>query len=148
MVRLTNLADYAVVVMAHAAVHGAGVRLSAGGVADATGIPLPTVAKVAGLLTKAGLLLSQRGAGGGFQMARMPTAISIADVIEAVDGPIALTQCVEHDNGSTSGDCAHSNMCNMRPHWQVINLKVRDALAGLSLADVARKPAVFAEEYA
>jgi FeS assembly SUF system regulator len=148
MVRLTNLADYAVVVLAHAAGHGAGVRLCAGGVAEATGIPLPTVAKVAGLLTKAGLLLSQRGAGGGFQLARRPGDISIAEVIEAVDGPIALTQCVEHGNGNTSGDCAHSNMCNMRPHWQVINLKVRDALAGLSLDDVARKPVAFSAEYA
>lgn len=148
MVRLTNLADYAVVVLSHAAGELESTRLSAGGVAEATGIPLPTVAKVAGLLTKAGLLVSQRGAGGGFELARAPQDITIAEVIEAVDGPIALTQCVEHDNGSTYGDCAHSNMCNMRPHWQIINLRVRDALAGLSLADVARKPVVAALEYA
>jgi FeS assembly SUF system regulator len=148
MVRLTNLADYAVVVLAHAAGVGATARLSAGGVAEATGIPLPTVAKVAGLLSKAGLLTSQRGAGGGFQLARAPQAISIADVIEAVDGPIALTQCVEHNNGDTHGDCAHSNMCNMRPHWQLINLRVRDALADLSLADVARKPFAAMLEFA
>jgi FeS assembly SUF system regulator len=148
MVRLTNLADYAVVVLAHAAGTSASARLSAGGVAEVTGIPLPTVAKVAGLLSKAGLLTSQRGAGGGFQLARAPQDISIAEVIEAVDGPIALTQCVEHDDGHTHGNCAHSSMCSMRPHWQLINLRVRDALAGLSLADVARKPFAFVPEFA
>ncbi len=148
MVRLTNLADYAVVVLSHAAGDTAHARLSASGVADATGIPLPTVAKVAGLLTKAGLLVSQRGAGGGFELARAAQHISIAQIIEAVDGPIALTHCVEHDNGNTYGDCAHSNICNMRPHWQIINLRVRDALAGLSLADVARQPVAAMLEYA
>ncbi len=146
MVRLTNLADYAVVVLAYTAGESASARLSAGGVAEATGIPLPTVAKVSGLLSKAGLLVSQRGAGGGFQLARTPQAITIAEIIEAVDGPIALTQCVEHDSGHMNGDCAHSNLCSMRPHWQIINMRVRDALAGLSLADVARKPFVFAAE--
>jgi FeS assembly SUF system regulator len=133
MVRLTNLADYAVVLLAHAASQPEGTRLSAGGVAEATGIPLPTVAKVASLLSKAGLLASQRGAGGGFQLARAAGEISIADVIEAVDGPIALTSCVEHG----AGDCAHTSLCAMRPHWQMINGRVRDALAGLSLVDVA-----------
>jgi FeS assembly SUF system regulator len=147
MVRLTNLADYAVVVLSYAAGEAVSARLSAGGVADATGIPLPTVAKVAGLLTKVGLLTSQRGAGGGFELGRAPHHISIAEIIEAVDGPIALTQCVEHENGTTHGDCAHSNTCNMRPHWQIINLRVRDALAGLSLADVARKPFATISEY-
>jgi FeS assembly SUF system regulator len=146
MVRLTNLADYAVVVLAHAAGVAESDRLSAGYVAEATGIPLPTVAKVAALLSRAGLLISQRGSGGGFQLARAPQDISIAAVIEAVDGPIALTQCVEHESGHMNGDCAHSNMCNMRPHWQIINSRVRDALAGLSLADVARKPFVVAAE--
>jgi FeS assembly SUF system regulator len=146
MVRLTNLADYAVVVLSFAAGEATLARLSAGGVAEATGIPLPTVAKVAGLLSKAGLLASQRGAGGGFRLARAPQDITIADVIEAVDGPIALTQCVEHEAGHTSGDCAHTALCSMRPHWQLINVRVRDALAGLSLADVARKPFAFAAE--
>ncbi len=145
MVRLTNLADYAVVMLSYAAGMDAAARLSAAGVAEATGIPLPTVAKVASLLSRAGLLISQRGAGGGFQLARAAHAISIAEVIEAVDGPIALTQCVEHESGHMNGDCAHSSMCNMRPHWQIINLRVRDALDGLSLADVARKPVVMAE---
>ena len=91
MLRLTNLADYAVVVMT-AAARGDGV-LSAGSVATRTGIPAPTVAKVMGLLKRGGLLASSRGVAGGFRLVLAPAAISVADIVEAVDGPIALTNC-------------------------------------------------------
>jgi FeS assembly SUF system regulator len=140
MVRLTNLADYAVVIMVQAAQGADGSRLSAAAVADVTGIPLPTVAKIAGLLSRAGLLATQRGAGGGFRLARESTRISVADIVEAVDGPIALTQCVPlaAEPRSQAAVCSLETICAMRQPWQVINRTVRDALANVSLADLAR----------
>ncbi len=132
MLRLTNLADYAVVVMAAAARCPAG-PLSAAVVATRTSIPAPTVAKVMGLLTRAGLLASSRGVAGGFRLARTPAAISVADIVEAVEGPIALTNC---QHGEVAA-CALEGSCAVRPHWGPINLAVRAALAAVTLADLA-----------
>ena len=131
MVRLSNLADYAVVLMIDAASHLAG-RVSAAHVSDSTAIPSPTVAKLMGMLSRAGLLESRRGAGGGFVLARPAEDISVADIIEAVDGPIALTQCVDH----RAEDCAMQSFCTMRAHWPVLNEAVRSALSSVSLADL------------
>ena len=132
MLRLTNLADYSVVVMTAAArcVEG---PLSAGVVATRTGIPAPTVAKVMGLLTRGGLLASSRGVAGGFRLARGADAISVADIIEAVEGPIALTNC---QHGEVSA-CALEGSCAVRPHWRPINVAVRAAFAAVTLADLA-----------
>lgn len=132
MLRLTNLADYSVVVMT-AAARSPDCSLSAAAVAVRTGIPAPTVAKVMGLLKRAGLLASSRGVAGGFRLARATTAISVADIVEAVDGPIALTNCQQ---GEVSA-CALEGSCAVRPHWRPINIAVRAALAAVSLADLA-----------
>jgi len=132
MIRLTNLADYAVVVMTAAA--GAhGPRLSAGQVAAMTGVPAPTVAKLLGTLARGGLLTSTRGVAGGFGLARPAHEITVADIVEAVDGPIQLTQCLH----GHSGDCALEGTCGVRPHWPLINASVRAALAAVTLADIA-----------
>ena len=93
--RLSSLADYAVVMMTACARHCGGTRINAGQLAEETGIPLPTVQKLVSRLTSAGLLRSTRGVGGGLKLARPAAAISLADIIEAVEGPIALTQCVD-----------------------------------------------------
>ena len=132
MLRLTNLADYAVVVMTAAARCNDG-PLSAAVVSVRTNIPAPTVAKVMGLLARAGLLASSRGVAGGFRLAASPAAISVADIVEAVDGPIALTNC---QHGEVSA-CALEGSCAVRPHWKPINLAVRAALAAVTLADLA-----------
>ena len=132
MLRLTNLADYAVVVMT-AAARCSDAPLSAAAVAARTNIPAPTVAKIMGLLKRAGLLASSRGVAGGFRLALMPTAISVADIVEAVDGPIALTNC---QHGEVAA-CALEGSCAVRPHWKPINLAVRAALAAVTLADLA-----------
>ena len=137
MLRLTNLADYAVVVMTAAARAPEG-SLSAGVVATRTGIPAPTVAKIMGLLTRGQLLASTRGVAGGFRLAKLPHAISVADIVEAVDGPIALTNC---QHGEVSA-CALEGSCAVRPHWQPINVAVRAALAAVTLADLAGPVAV------
>lgn len=133
MIRLTNLADYAVVVMTTAA-RTPGDRLSAARVAELTAIPVPTVAKLMGTLARAGLLVAARGVAGGFCLARAPSDISIAAIVEAVDGPIALTNCLSGE----SHDCAIEGHCSVRGHWGPINAAVRAALEAVTLADLAR----------
>ncbi|HSM53817.1 MAG TPA: SUF system Fe-S cluster assembly regulator [Erythrobacter sp.] len=128
--RLSNLADYAVVTMSAAARHCGGGRTSATELAEETGLPLPTVQKLVSILGKAGLLRSVRGAGGGLQLARPAAAITVADIVEAVEGPIALTQCVEGQ------DCAVDHACSLKPHWPVINQALRGALAGIPLTQL------------
>ena len=136
MIRLTNLADYAVVVMTAAAREPL-ARLSAARVAEATGIPAPTVAKLMGTLARAGLLTASRGVAGGFSLALAPAAISVAAIVEAVDGPIALTNCLSGD----ASDCTIEGHCGVRGHWGPINRAVRDALAAVSLAQLVLAPA-------
>ena len=127
--RLSSLADYAVVMMSATARHCGGMRTNAAGLADETGIPLPTVQKLVSKLSAAGLLRSVRGAGGGFKLARPAAAVTLADIIEAVEGPIAMTSCVE----SGRHDCSMEGTCRVQPHWPVVNQAVRGALAGVSL---------------
>ena len=135
--RLTSLADYAVVMMAAAARHPAGARLSATMLSGDTGVPLPTAQKLMGRLAGAGLLTSARGTGGGFQLARPAGGISLADIIEAVEGPIAMTTCVDE----TRHDCALDGHCLVKPHAGFVNEAVRGALAAVSLAQLSRAPA-------
>ena len=131
--RLTSLADYAVVMMAAAARHPAGTRLTANCLAEETGVPLPTAQKLMGRLASAGLLTSARGTGGGFQLTREAQGISLADIIEAVEGPIAMTNCIE---GSVH-DCALEGSCRVKPHLNAVNFAVRNALQGVNLASLS-----------
>lgn len=134
--RLSSLADYAVVMMTAAArLQGSavGLRLNATLLAEKTGVPLPTAQKLVSRLSSAGLIESTRGTGGGFHLARAADAISLADIIEAVEGPIAMTTCV--DDGRDN--CALDHHCSVKPHWGVVNEAVRGALAGVSLAHLA-----------
>lgn len=131
--RLTSLADYAVVMMAAAARHGPDARLSATLLAGETGVPLPTAQKLMGRLAGAGLLTSARGAGGGFKLARTAAGISLADIIEAVEGPIAMTNCIE----SSGNECAIEGHCQVKPHLHAVNFAVRGALQGVSLASLS-----------
>ena len=134
--RLSSLADYAVVMLTAAARRGGAdgeARLTATLLADETGVPLPTAQKLMGRLAAAGLLTSARGTGGGFRLARDPAAISLAEIIEAVEGPIAMTACVEHGRH----DCALEADCRVRPHWTAVNGAVKGALGGVSLASLA-----------
>jgi Rrf2 family protein len=131
--RLTAQADYAVVMMAAAARHGCGARLSATLLSDETGVPLPTAQKLMQALAKAGLLSSLRGTGGGFKLMRPAAAISLADIIEAIEGPIAMTACVD----TMRHDCALDGHCQTKPHWGAINGAVRGALAAVPLTQLA-----------
>lgn len=132
MLRLSRLADYAVVIMSHMVAYDAPVH-TATETATATSIPEPTVAKVMAKLARAGLLASQRGAKGGYALARKPDNISVADIVHAIDGPIALTHCVRVGgaNCDVASNCPSSSGLNR------INLAVRSALEAVSLENLA-----------
>jgi FeS assembly SUF system regulator len=130
MLRLSKLTDYAVVVLVRLS-RGSGVQTSPG-VSAATGIPEPTVAKVLKALGSRGLVASQRGAHGGYRLLRPLAAIPIADVIAAIDGPIALTACVE----GAVGGCDVEGICPMRGRWDPVNEAIQQALTNITLADM------------
>ena len=131
--RLTHLADYAVVIMTAAARREAGARLSASELAQETGVPLPTTQKLMGRLAAEGLLTSARGISGGFALARPAAKITLADIVEAVEGPIAMTVCAE---GRT--DCALDAHCHVKPHMGVVGDAIRGALGAVSLTELAQ----------
>ncbi len=133
--RLSSMADYAVVTMSAAARHCGGLRVSAAELAAETGLPAPTVQKLVSLLTRGGLLRSVRGAGGGLQLARPAAAITLADIVEAVEGPIALTSCAPRGKH----DCALEGTCTVQPHWAQVNDAMRGALAGIALTQLAQR---------
>ena len=134
--RLSSMADYAVVTMSAAARHCGFAQVNAAQLAAETGLPAPTVQKLVSKLTAAGLLRTARGVGGGLKLARPAAAISLADIIEAVEGPIALTPCVEQGRH----DCGLEGTCSVRPHWGLINETMRGALAGVPLTRLAQIP--------
>lgn len=139
MIRLTNLADYAVVLMWTMGLKPSEWH-SAQRLAQETNIPLPTVSKILNALSHAGLVVSHRGLKGGFELAKGADEVTVADIIEAVDGPIALTNCVTH----VPGECSIEHLCAFRPHWQTINRAIRTSLAGITLQAMiasARAPA-------
>ena len=127
--RLSSMADYAVVIMSAAARHCGGARVSAGQLADETGLPAPTVQKLVSRLTSASLLRSSRGVGGGLKLARPAAAITLADIVEAVEGPIALTSCLEDARNC----CTLEDACQGKPHWPLVNEAMRGALASVPL---------------
>ncbi len=132
MLRISKLTDYGTVVLGQLAQYESGF-VSASEVAAATGVGLPTVSKLLKNLAKAGLVTSTRGAQGGYRLARDADSISAADVIDALEGPVSITEC--------SGDDSHCDLeavCNVGGAWQRINVAIRRALQEVSLADLKR----------
>lgn len=136
--RLSKMTDYAVVMMVHMGQRPGAVYTTAQ-IADDTGVPQPTVAKLMKELGRAGLLSSIRGAAGGYRMDRAPADVSIAEVIQAMEGPIALTACVH----GADEQCSVEQLCGMRGNWDKVNTAIRDALEGVTLADMALQPVFF-----
>ena len=132
MIRLSRLADYAVVLMTHMNAAPSPVH-NAVDVAAATGLPAPTVAKVLKRLAQAGLLQSHRGAQGGYRLARAAPGISVADIVSAIDGPIALTHCSKPGKGVCDVELA----CPSRSGVNRINTAIRTALEAVSLAEIS-----------
>lgn len=136
MLRLSKLTDYGVVVLARLARDGTtleGRVQTATGIAAATGIAEPTVAKVLKSLANAGLVEGVRGAHGGYRPRRGLAEVSLAEVIVALDGPIALTTCI--DAGDTS--CEAIGICAVRGRWGPVNEAIRDALDRIPLSALA-----------
>lgn len=132
MMRLSRLADFAVVLMTHVAQHPERVH-TASDAAVATQLPAPTVAKVMARLCREGLLNSSRGVKGGYRLARPATCISLGIIVNAIDGPVALTQCIR----SRPGGCEIEALCPSRVGLHRINVAVHKALDDVSLADIA-----------
>ena len=130
MLRISKLTDYGTVLLAHLAANRDTV-CSAADVASATGIALPTVSKLLKSLARSGLVISTRGASGGYQLSRKPTEISAADVIDALEGPVSITEC----SGSDS-QCEHEGSCSVGGSWRRINVAIRSALDDVSLSDL------------
>jgi len=132
VIRLSKLADYAVVMLSYMAAREGEVYTTAR-LAERSAVPEPTAAKVLKLLARSALLESQRGSNGGYGLARPAAEITVADIIVAVDGPIALTACVE----GSSDHCGVEQLCSMRGNWNRVNRAIRDALEDVTLADMA-----------
>lgn len=130
MLRLSKLTDYGTVILCHIAKEPGKLHASQE-ISTATGITLPTVSKILKLLVKGGVLNSVRGARGGYQLARNAAQVSVASVIHALEGPIALTEC-----SLTRHDCQQAAGCEQRANWGLINQTIRMALEAISLADM------------
>lgn len=131
MLKLSRLADYATVVMSLIAAEPARVHTGVE-LAERSHIPAPTVAKLLKLLTRGGLLESQRGAHGGYRLVREPARMSVADVIRALEGPIGVTECSIHE-----GNCGIESQCGTRQGWRLINTAIRQALEAVTLDQLA-----------
>jgi FeS assembly SUF system regulator len=136
MLRLSKLADYAVVVLlrldeGQRCCGGTEVQTSPG-IANVTGVPEPTVAKVLKALAAANLVASQRGARGGYRLLKPLDDVVISDVIAAIDGPIALTACVDGNHGS----CDVEHVCAVKGRWDLVNAAIRGALSTITLAQM------------
>jgi FeS assembly SUF system regulator len=132
MLKLSRLTDYGTVVLAHLA-RDPGARLSASELAQATRLGEPTVRKLLKLLARGGVVVSHRGAQGGYALARPPSAITAVEIIDALEGPVALTEC----SGEHSA-CEHERNCALNHQWPAINAAVRDALQAVTLDQLAR----------
>lgn len=132
MLRLSKLTDYGIVVMTYLAQEPGRVH-AANEVAAATLVAQPTVSKLLKGLSQAGLVMSLRGAKGGYRLSRRPEEISVAQVVDALEGPVALTEC-----SSDSSHCVQESHCSVRGNFQRINSAIRGALDGISLAEMVR----------
>jgi len=132
MIRMSKNADYGLVLLTQFLRHGEHrENLSARQLSEETGLPLPMVSKVLKVLTKEGLLLSHRGASGGYSLSRRASEITVAEVLSAMEGPIAMTECLE-----TEGDCQQQEVCPVRTNWERINFAVKNVLDAISLEDM------------
>ena len=131
MIRMSKETDYGIILLAHLALGGRGMTHSAREVAGVTYLPVPMVSKVLKILTREGFLVSHRGVKGGYRLAQPPERVSVADVISAMEGPIAVTECTEAE-----GECRHEPVCQLKPSWRKINQAVLVALDNITLSDL------------
>lgn len=133
MLRISKLTDYGIVLLAHFAQEPPEATLNAREMAEATGLPAPVVSKMLKALSAAELLHSHRGAKGGYQLARSPAEVTVAEIVERLEGPIALMAC-----SAGPGNCEQESVCQVRAPWLRINRAVHHALERVTLEDLAR----------
>jgi len=131
MLRLSKKADYGLIAVRHlAAMYGQGTA-SAKDIAHAYGIPQQLMAKVLQRLAKKGLLVSQHGSAGGYELARPPAFVSALEVINAIDGPMVITSCI-----TAQGECQQTPLCTVREPLRKVNESIINALGTLSMAQM------------
>ncbi|UXD88038.1 MULTISPECIES: SUF system Fe-S cluster assembly regulator [Thalassolituus] len=130
MLKISKLTDYGVVVLNELAQAGA-VKLSTDDITGLTGLALPTVRKVMKALVDSGLVSAQRGARGGYRLARAPGQIRMLDVVQAFEGPVALTECAADDH-----QCDITASCSLSSNWGGINQLITQVLARVTLQDI------------
>ena len=135
MLRVTKLTDYASVVLTVLASDPAAV-LSASELAERAGLEVPTVAKLLKPLAQAGLVEGFRGANGGYKLARDAADISLVEIVEAMEGPLGMTECSVH-----AGQCGIEDSCGVRGNWQRVNEVIAEALRGITLQSMLQDPA-------
>jgi FeS assembly SUF system regulator len=140
MIRLSKLTDYGLVLMSYVARNKTRALHTARDLAIESGLPAPTVSKLLRILQQSGFLISQRGIKGGYSLARDPREISVSDIIAALEGPVALTDC----STDITGLCDFERACPIKHNQQIINQVVRGALEKLSLADLVHPLQVMA----
>jgi FeS assembly SUF system regulator len=128
---MTKQADYGIVLMTRMARQPERL-VNASELAAEVQLPLPTVSKILKLLGRADLLESHRGAKGGYCLALEAESITVADIISALDGPIAITECID----DTPGECTQESFCGVRANWQRINHAIRHALENITLSEM------------
>lgn len=136
MIRMSKLADYSFILLTQMV--SVDRSWAASELTELTTLPAPTVAKLMKVLAKGGVVTAQRGAAGGYRLAAAAKDISIAKIIEAVDGPIALTDCVDKHQP----DCAVQSLCPMHGGWNKVNKALRAGLESVSLADLVDRSLV------
>ena len=137
MLRLNRMTDYAILVLG-ALARRHGETLASGHLAQVTKLAQPTVAKVLKMLLAAELVETQRGVRGGYRLMKTLAQISLVDIVEAMEGPIAVTDCIEGARHS----CPASNCCCMRKHWNHVNYAIRRALMDVTLEDLTNPAAL------
>jgi len=135
MIRMTKQTDYGFVLLSRLAAEPQRVA-NAPDLAAECRLPLPMVSKILKMLARAGLVRSHRGVKGGYSLARLPVEISADQIVRALEGPVALTVCID----GSPGECDLEPYCSVRGHWQRINVAVEAALARISLADLSAPP--------
>ncbi len=132
MLRISKIADYGTKIML-AMVEPHHRLYAATELAELTHISLPTVSKILKLLLKGNLLVSQRGSHGGYQLAKAPHQITLAQIVSVLDGDIAITECEQQ-----LGCCQIEDSCNMKDNWAVISNVIVDVLQNISLAKMSK----------
>ncbi|MFW6050082.1 MAG: SUF system Fe-S cluster assembly regulator [Myxococcota bacterium] len=133
MLRISKLADYGIVLASQMAARGDVLAVS--DLSAETGIPQPTASKVLKRLARAGVAVSQRGARGGYRLARGAEEVTLAEILVAIEGPIAVTECSTEEH---AGECDFEGTCDVQPSWRFINRAVQQALEGIRLSDLVR----------